>query len=203
MGLHVDIDAILLDNRAKQNVCRKGGLVINDGDNPTKKEINLKRERNKQKYGLGAEFVSKLQLPKTQTKEWLKVLTLEQIYAKNVNFSTTEKLNHLGILQEALQRKLQKVTLRSRYMEHQHRFRDCHLVVEVSRVCGVGLTGHEMFEYSKLLDGAPEKQSMISLFHKNNVKLLEERRRREQRHNSADVDMPDCGPKVLEDEDSL
>ena len=60
MGLHVDIDAILLDNRAKQNVCRKGGLVINDGDNPTKKEINLKRERNKQKYGLGSEFVAKL-----------------------------------------------------------------------------------------------------------------------------------------------
>lgn len=36
MGLHIDLEAVYLDNRAKQNVTRKGGLIINSGDNPTK-----------------------------------------------------------------------------------------------------------------------------------------------------------------------
>jgi hypothetical protein len=77
MGLHLDLETIYLDNRSKNNVTRKGGLIINTGDNPTKREIHKKREENKKKYGLSADFVRELQLPKTQTKEWLKVLTLD------------------------------------------------------------------------------------------------------------------------------
>jgi hypothetical protein len=57
MGLHLDLESIYLDNRAKQDCCRKGGLIINTGDNPTKQEIHRKRELNKQKYGLSADFV--------------------------------------------------------------------------------------------------------------------------------------------------
>ena len=60
MGLHIDLEAVYLDNRAKQNVTRKGGLIINSGDNPTKQETHRKREANKQKYGLSADFVAKL-----------------------------------------------------------------------------------------------------------------------------------------------
>jgi len=47
MGLHLDLEAIYLDNRAKQEVTRKGGLIINTGDNPTKAEIYRKREAHK------------------------------------------------------------------------------------------------------------------------------------------------------------
>ena len=47
MGLHLDLESIYLDNRAKQNVTRKAGLIINSGDNPTKAEIHRKREANK------------------------------------------------------------------------------------------------------------------------------------------------------------
>ncbi len=65
MGLHLDLESIYLDNRAKQNVTRKAGLIINSGDNPTKAEVHRKREANKQKYGLSADFVRDLQLPKT------------------------------------------------------------------------------------------------------------------------------------------
>jgi hypothetical protein len=64
---------------------------------------------NKKKYGLSQTMVANLQLPKTQTKEWLKVLSLEQILRSSSNFSVTEKLVHLNVLREALERKLQKV----------------------------------------------------------------------------------------------
>ena len=50
-------------------------------------------------------------MPKTQTKEWLKVLTLEQILRNSSNFSVTEKIVHLNVLKEALERKLQKVVI--------------------------------------------------------------------------------------------
>lgn len=78
MGLHLDLEQIYYDNRGKQghNITRKGGLIVNCGDNPTQKEVYLKRDQNKVKYGLSTEVVAGLQLPKTQTKEWLKVLTL-------------------------------------------------------------------------------------------------------------------------------
>ena len=57
MGLHLDLESIFLENRGKRDATRKGGLIINTGDNPTKKEIHRKRELNKKKFGLSAEFV--------------------------------------------------------------------------------------------------------------------------------------------------
>ena len=106
MGLHLDLEAIYLDNRSKEGVFRKQGLIVNQGDNPTKKAIYEKREANKKKYGLSHAFVQNLKLPKAQTKEWLKVLTLDQILRDSANFSTTEKISHLEVLKEALERKL-------------------------------------------------------------------------------------------------
>ena len=79
------------------------------GDNPTKQQIDRKREANKRQFGLPISFVTNLKLPKAQTKEWLKVLTLEQIMRSASNFSTIEKVHHLKILEEALERKLNKI----------------------------------------------------------------------------------------------
>ena len=56
---------------------RKGGLIINMGDNPTKASVYRKREANKKKFGLSLETVNRIRLPKFETKEWLKVLTLD------------------------------------------------------------------------------------------------------------------------------
>ena len=50
-----------------------------------------------------------LKLPKAETKEWLKVLSYDEIMAKGANFSCAEKVKHLSILEEALERKLNKV----------------------------------------------------------------------------------------------
>jgi hypothetical protein len=64
MGLHLDLESIYLDNRSKSGVYRKNGLIVNVGNNPTKKEICEKREANKHKYGLSQTFVQNLKLPK-------------------------------------------------------------------------------------------------------------------------------------------
>ena len=111
MGLHLDLEKIFLENRQKSgpNVMRKAGLIINTGDNPTKAQVNAKRDKNKKKYGLSVQFVENLKLPKAMTKEWLKVLTYDQIMRNASNFSTVEKIHHLTILQEALERKLGKI----------------------------------------------------------------------------------------------
>jgi hypothetical protein len=47
MNLHVDIEQIFLRNLSRTNVTRKAGLIINMGDNQTKKEAERKRELNK------------------------------------------------------------------------------------------------------------------------------------------------------------
>ena len=54
MGLHLDLEKVFMDNAAKTGpqYVRKGGLLINDGDNPTKAVVMRKREENKRKYGL-------------------------------------------------------------------------------------------------------------------------------------------------------
>ena len=66
MGLHVDLKKIWESNYAKQgkNHTRKGGLLINMGDNPTKASVMRKREANKKAYGLPQTFVANLKLPK-------------------------------------------------------------------------------------------------------------------------------------------
>ena len=79
MGLHLNLEKLWEFNNAKQgpNFVRKAGLLINMGDNPTKAQVYKKREANKKKFGLSHSLVDQLRLPKAQTKEWLKVLTLD------------------------------------------------------------------------------------------------------------------------------
>jgi len=40
MGLHLDIERLGRDNQAREDVVRKGGVIINMGDNPTKSVIH-------------------------------------------------------------------------------------------------------------------------------------------------------------------
>jgi hypothetical protein len=64
MQLHVDLFRVWETNQAKIDVVRKGGLIINVGDNPTKASIFRKREANKKKFGLSLETVNKIRLPR-------------------------------------------------------------------------------------------------------------------------------------------
>ena len=118
MGLHLNLLKVWEANHAKQGkqYTRKGGLLINMGDNPTKAQVERKREANKKAYGLTSTEVSQLRLPKAQTREWLKVLTFEQIMRHANNFSCIEKIHHLKILEEALERKLNKI----KYLEQRN-----------------------------------------------------------------------------------
>ena len=86
------------------------------GDNPTKAQVDRKREINKKAYGLTSTEVGSLKLPKAQTREWLKVLTFDQIMRQANNFSTIEKIHHFRILEEALERKLNKI----KYLEERN-----------------------------------------------------------------------------------
>ena len=82
MGLHVDLEGIYFRNmeiRSNPNgkFALKAGLLINTGDNYTKKEIEKKKQENIRKYGLSMDYYMNLKPPKAKTKEWLKVLTIE------------------------------------------------------------------------------------------------------------------------------
>lgn len=131
MGLHINLEKVWEWNNAKQgpNYVRKAGLLINMGDNPTKAQVYKKREHNKKKFGLPHGVVDKLRLPKAQTKEWLKVLTLDQILRNSTNFSSAEKIHHLKILEEALERKLNKITFLEK--RNANNFKLCKLAVVV------------------------------------------------------------------------
>jgi hypothetical protein len=110
MGLHLDLEQIWIKNTQKQGpeVVRKYGCIINTGDNMTQAQIKKLREKNKKQFGLSSTFVANLELPKARVKEWLKVLTIDQIINERSGFSTAEKINHLIILITALERKLKK-----------------------------------------------------------------------------------------------
>ena len=47
-----------------------------------------------------------LKPPKAKTKEWLKVLTIEQILRDQTRFSVSQKIHQLHILKIALKKKL-------------------------------------------------------------------------------------------------
>jgi len=94
MGLHIDLEGIYfrnleLRNDASGKYAVKNGLLINTGDNFTKKEIAQKKQENIRKYGLSTEYYMSLKPPKAKTKEWLKVLTIEQILRDRSRFSVS------------------------------------------------------------------------------------------------------------------
>ena len=114
MGLHVDIESIFVKNKELRNdksgrYKLKNGLITNVGDNFTKKEIAAKRANNIRLYGLSHEYYMNLKPPKVQTKEWLKVLTIDQIMRDKTRFSVSQKIHQLQILKVALKRKLRAI----------------------------------------------------------------------------------------------
>jgi hypothetical protein len=133
MGLHIDLEMIFVDNKKKEGpgIMRKAGFLINTGDNAKKADVKKLREKNKKMYGLSHKFVSHLSLPRAKTKEWLKVLTINQILKVKSNFSTSEKIHFLVILRKALEKKL--VTLeRLRTFNSVHK--PCHIAIGIKRV---------------------------------------------------------------------
>jgi hypothetical protein len=109
VGLHLDLESIYAKNfelRKNPNTMIKYGLVINSGNNYTKAEIEKKKSENIRKYGLSCEYYMNLKPPKAKTKEWLKVLTIEQIIRDQTRFSVSQKIHQLHILKIALKKKL-------------------------------------------------------------------------------------------------
>ena len=114
------------------------------GDNPTKAQIDRKREANKKAFGLSLSFVNNLRLPKAQTKEWLKVLTYDQIMRQANNFSVIEKIHHLRILEEALERKLNKI--KHLQQRNANNFKPCKIGIIVQKSLGQSVVD-TVYEY--------------------------------------------------------
>lgn len=146
MGLHLDLEAIWHRNQAKQGpgVLRKYGCLINTGDGLTQQQAKKMREKNKREFGLSSRFVADLHLPKAKVREWLKVLTIEQIMNEKSNFSAAERAHHLTILIAALERKLTKL---ERLQELANLYKPCNLAVVVQRVLGADGIADEQYEY--------------------------------------------------------
>jgi len=146
MGLHLDLEKIWLSNSQKQGpgVMRKYGCIINTEDNMKKEVLKRLKEKNKKRYGLSAHFVSNLHLPKARVKEWLKVLTIEQITSHKSGFSSAEKAHHLGILIGALKRKLVKIR---KMQEAANYYKATNLGVVVQRCYLNGLASEPLYEY--------------------------------------------------------
>jgi len=76
MGLHLDLEALYVENMNKTGVLRKNNFIINTNDNPTKEDKLRQIEENQQKYGLTREQVKIIKLPRWRTEGFL---TLEEI----------------------------------------------------------------------------------------------------------------------------
>lgn len=113
-----------------------------------------------------------MQLPKTQTKEWLKVLTLEQILRNSSNFSVSEKLVHLNVLKEALERKLQKVMLGELKQAHDKDYRDCNIIIVVKSDIGGDGLGSEIFEFERAITVRPKEKQNPNRMLDDNLKSL-------------------------------
>lgn len=100
--MHLDIDGIHERNQIRIENIRKdkncpdaklfkvnAGLLVNISDNPTAKEIERKKRDNIKRYGLSIDYYANLRPPKAQTKEWLKVLSVQQIMNDKTRFSTS------------------------------------------------------------------------------------------------------------------
>lgn len=138
MGLHIDLEQIWLKNQAKEGpgVLRKYGCIINTGDTLNAAQVKKLREKNKREFGLSSKFVSDLHLPKAKVREWLKVLTIDQIMNERSNFSSAEKVHHLSILIVALERKKKKLL---RLQELTNLYKPCNLGVVVQKVMADGI----------------------------------------------------------------
>ncbi len=110
MGLHLDIDAISQKNKLNLTGKRKMGFLVNEDDKLTK-ELRLQKQAfNEEKYGLKLEKIEetkKLLPPPSEVS----IFHLEKIIHGKKIMSTIEKIVHLGNLEEALLKKIEKKKL--------------------------------------------------------------------------------------------
>lgn len=107
------------------------------------------KEMNRKRFGLSLKFANELTLPKARTKEWLKVLTIEQIMKRKSNFSTSEKIHYMLILKKALEKKLQTLQ-KLRYQKQLFKRTNIGIVVEKKIGNGLLDTFYEFVEFRQL-----------------------------------------------------
>lgn len=56
MGLHIDIDAVAADNKAKVGK-RKNGALVNEGDKLTKEQKSIMIAENHRRFGLEKAYI--------------------------------------------------------------------------------------------------------------------------------------------------
>ena len=86
------------DNYKKEGVCRKNGIIINNGHNLSPAEIKAKRLANLKKYGKPKEMTDKIVIPK------LKESQTSEVFDKSINkqLEREKLLNRLTVLRSAL-----------------------------------------------------------------------------------------------------
>ena len=146
MTLHLDLEQIWKKNSEKQGpgVLRKYGCIINTADNMRPEQVKKLREKNKKQYGLSSNFVGNLHLPKARVKEWLKVLTIDQIVNEKSGFSSAERVHHLQILVTALSRKLKKL---EKLQKLANFYKPCNVGIIVHKISGKGGISDICYEY--------------------------------------------------------
>lgn len=85
---------------------RKNNFLINTGDNLTLEQRKLKIEKNKERYGLPADYVKKLKIPKLLSQSIGHYLTLKQIGDPKNNLTIVEKIEQLKRLIKSMTNKL-------------------------------------------------------------------------------------------------
>ncbi|KAK8796710.1 hypothetical protein WA588_000838 [Blastocystis sp. NMH] len=98
LRLHADVFVIGRENSKRTGVCRKNGIIINDGHNPTVEEIRKKREANFRKYGLSKEEIDRVVIPKLTEKQ------TSEVFDKRTNeqLQRDQLLSRLSVLRNAL-----------------------------------------------------------------------------------------------------
>ena len=102
LGLHVDIDKVYRDNKRKSGK-RVNGYLVNDGDKLTKELKVQMKEANRIKYGLSEQYIDYLTIPKACN---VKVYELDKIMNSRKKLTTSEKIEHLLHVKEALEKRL-------------------------------------------------------------------------------------------------
>lgn len=105
----MDVYAIRRENAKRTGVCRKNGIIINDGrrifwrergvDNMTTEEIKEKREYNLKKFGLSQEEIDRVVIPVLTEKQ------TSEVFDKRTNqqLERQQLLSRLAMLRSALQ----------------------------------------------------------------------------------------------------
>mmetsp|Transcript_2893 Transcript_2893/g.2722 ORF Transcript_2893/g.2722 Transcript_2893/m.2722 type:complete len:140 (-) Transcript_2893:96-515(-) len=136
MGLNVHLDRVFLDNAKKTGpeIQRKNNFIINTGDNLTAKEREKRINMNKERYGLTLQEIKSLKLPKAVGVQKDLLLSLDQIFNAKSNFSVVEKLHHLEILKEAIEKKVARVEKAKRLQQMKKKYKSLDLAIVVEKV---------------------------------------------------------------------